>query len=228
MFLDEFFEPYYSKLDRDFRTKFLPGQLFQTHVFYAYESLQMWRPTAYDGTETRAVNFEIVTAGEDAFRRQAPLQSPKLEAYEEFPVVRAKRRPVVLIVPDPPAVGERPLRGGGRIDRHVCLVAPCFGVADQLGKSKFPQTFIDRVRKLEFPHFSFLPAAGGPLDRDSLLRFDSIQAVFHNHLEPWQWRLADDVLGTLQGQIRFFTTGLYEGDYATVRELLLSQPSQHA
>ncbi|MDA2914787.1 hypothetical protein MYX77_12710, partial [Acidobacteriia bacterium AH_259_A11_L15] len=170
-----------------------------------------------------AKNFEIVSAGADAFRRQTPLQSPKLEAYEEFPVVTAKKRPVILIVPDPPPTRERSLPRGGRIERHLCLVAPCFGVVDPLGKAKFAKSFLDRVRKLEFPHFIFLPAAGGPLDRDSLLRLDSLQTVFHNHLEPMQWRVADDVLPILQGQIRFFTTGAYEGDYATIRELLMKQ-----
>jgi len=225
MFLDELVSPFYVRLGPDFRQNFVPGQLFFTHVLYAHENLQLWRPSRYDGTQTAASEFGIVPAGKDAFLRAVPLQTPKLEAYEEFVVIRAKRRPVVLVVPDPPPVQIPTLPGGGRINRHLCLVAPCFGVSDALGRRKFPVTFIDRVRKLEFPHFMFLPQEAGVLDKDSLLRLDSLQASFHNHLEPWEWRLADDALSILKGQVTFFTTSVYEGDYAAARELLLTQKS---
>jgi hypothetical protein len=33
-------------------------------------------------------------------------------------------------VPDPPEVGIRDFRGGGRINRHLCLCAPCYGVVE--------------------------------------------------------------------------------------------------
>ena len=105
MFFDEFVEPFFEELGDEFRTTYVPGQLFETYVFYTYENLEIWRPTKYDGTQTCATEFQIVTAGGDAFRRPQPLHSPKLEAYEEFPVITAKRRPVVLIVPDPERSG---------------------------------------------------------------------------------------------------------------------------
>jgi hypothetical protein len=44
-----------------------------------------------------ASQFRITTAGQDAFKRTLPLHVPRLETNEEFVVVRAKVRPVILI-----------------------------------------------------------------------------------------------------------------------------------
>lgn len=49
-----------------------------------------------------ASNFRIVTAGPDAFRRDAPYNSPQLASNEEFIALKGKRRPVVLIKPADP------------------------------------------------------------------------------------------------------------------------------
>jgi len=89
-------------------------------------------------------------------------------------------------------------------------------------RSKFPDRFIERVRKLEFPEVFFLPAEPGVLDQDSLLPIYRITNAFHNHLEPSEWKLTEPVLRILQGQFRFYLTGEYGGDYATAREMLLN------
>jgi hypothetical protein len=131
-------------------------------------------------------------------------------------------RPVVLIVPDPPEIDIHDLRGGGRINRHLCLAAPCYGVVDAMGKSKYPQAFLERVRLLEFPQFMFLPGAAF-MEKDSLLRLDSIQHVFHNQLEATQWTMSEDLQGILFGQLKFLITKIYDGEYKAARDSLLMQ-----
>jgi hypothetical protein len=157
MRLDEFIEGFYQKLGTDFRANVRAGQICNAPFLYSYENAEVWRPSKFDGSQTQATDFSIVARPGDAYQRSATIHSPRLESYEEFPVVRAKHRPVVLLVPDPPEVGIRDFRGGGRINRHLCLCAPCYGVVDAMDKSKYPQNFIDRVRLLEFPQFMFYP-----------------------------------------------------------------------
>jgi len=93
-----------------------------------------------------------------------------------------------------------------------------------MGKSKYPPAFIDRIRLLEFPQIMFLP--DGPcMSRDSLLRLDSIQHIFHNELEPTQWALSNDIQKTLCEQLNFLLAGKYEGDYKIARDTLMTQDS---
>jgi hypothetical protein len=222
MFLDEFIEDFYQKLGSDFRANLRPGQICKAPVLYSYENVEVWRPSKFDYSDTHATDFKIINAPGNAYKQTGTIHSPKLESYEEFPVIRAKVRPVVLLVPDPPEINIPDLRGGGRINRHLCLVAPCYGLVDAMGKSKYPQPFRDRVRLLEFPQFMFLPSTAC-MDKDGLLRLDSIQHVFHNQLEATQWAMSEDLQRILFGQLTFLLTGNYGGEYKAARDILMTQ-----
>jgi len=168
--------------------------------------------------------FRIVPAGQDAFRRSLPLESAKLETNEEFLVIRAKIRPVLLIRPECPWPGVAPQGYRGRVQRHLCTVAPIFGLADpKTGQEQFPPSFIGRVRKMEFPELMFLPKKPGFLEVDSLLRLDELQSVFTAHLDPRQLALGDEVLEVLRGQLQVLFCGPTSNKYTELRELLLNE-----
>jgi hypothetical protein len=223
-FLDDLIAEPFEKLGTDFRANFTPGQICQTPVLYSYENGELWRPSAWDASGTMATHFVVTSKPGDAYKQEKIIGSPKLEYNEEFPVVRAKYRPVVLLVPCPQEIAIKDVRGGGKINRHLCLVSPCYSVADRAGKAKFRQEFLDKVRILEYPHFMFLPKSAC-LTNDSLLRLDSIQHVFHNELEPTQWRLCDELMEILRGQLTYLMTKVYGGAYAYYRnELQKTRP----
>ena len=222
-FLDSIIDEPFEKLGADFRAVLRPGQLCQAPVLYAYENSEIWRPSGLDESGTAATHFSVIATPGDAYKTPNILKSPRLEAYEEFPVLRAKCRPVILLVPSPTEINLRDVKGGGRINRHLCLVAPCYSVADGMGKSKFPDEFLKKVRLLEYPQFMFLPNAAC-LKNDSLLRLDSIHHVFHNQLDPSQWRISPELLKVLLGQVTYFFTTFYGGEYQIMRDLLLGQP----
>lgn len=226
MFIDEWFDKnFYRELPLGYHTQsnFTFGQFFWTHAYYPHENLELWRPVLdpNDPTKTIATNFRIFAAGKDAFKRTIPLHVPKLETNEEFLVIRAKRRPVALIQPETPiAVDNRGYRG--KIQRRRCLVAQIYGLADtRTNNPEFSPAFVDRVRKMEFPQFFFLPQKAGLFDVDSLLRLDELQSVFTPHLEPTQSALSDSVTSVLMGQWRFLVAGAGPSDYTELREMLL-------
>jgi len=222
VFIDEFIDPFFEEIIDNYRNAFLRGQFFWCHFPYIHENLEIWRPVSYDGTQTRASHFQISSAGEDAFNRSMPLYNPKLETDEEFIVVRAKRRPIILITPSPEEIRTNLLRGGTKINRHLCLVAPLYSVIGKYGNIKFPQEFIDRVRLMEFPQFFFIPENTKYGIRSSILRLDSLQAVFENHLDPLPLKLSKLAIDILQGQIECFINGKENTNYETLRELLLN------
>lgn len=222
-FLDELISTQFEKLGSDFRKNLRVGQICRAPVLYCYESSEIWRPCGLDMSGTMATYFNPISQPGDAYKTTNILAKPRLEAYEEFPVVRAKFRPVILLVPSPAPSDIPKLPGGSPIDRHLCLVAPCYSVQDPAGKPRFPQKFLENVRRLLYPHFLFLVNQQPCLPNDSILRLDTIQHVFHNHLQPTEWRLPPDLLKILLGQLAFLFSNIYEGEFKVARNLLLSQ-----
>ncbi len=145
-----------------------------------------------------------------------------METNEEFIVLKAKKRPVILAQTELPLSGIDNRGFRGRIQRRRTLVAQVFGLADGRTKeSQFSADFIGRVRKMEFPQLMFLPSMPGIFEVDSLLRLDEVQSVFTPHLEPKKFALSDEVAAILRQQIAFLLTGEAPADYAELRELLL-------
>lgn len=223
--INEWFkDDFYKQLPAGFHQHFSFGQIFRTHAYFPHENLQLWRPV-HDPTEptkTIASQFQIVAAGQDAFKRNIPLASPKLETNEEFLVVRAKTRPVVLLMPEMPSLGVDNRGFRGRVQRHLCLVGQVFGLIDVKTRAlEFSLSFVDRVRKMEFPQLMFLPARPGFIEVDSFLRLDEMQSVFTPNLVPTQLALGDEVTKVLRGQLQFLLTGTGPTTYTELREELL-------
>lgn len=227
MFIDEWFgKDYYRQLPLGYHTaaNFSFGQFFWTHAYYAHENLELWRPVidSSEPTKTIASTFRISPAGKDAFNRSFPLHVPKLETNEEFLVVRAKRRPVVLIQPELPLLAVDNSGYRGKVQRRRCLVAQIFGLADsKTGRPEFNPSFVDRVRRMEFPQLFFLPKCAGLLDVDSMLRLDELQCVFTPHLDPRQFSIGNSTGEILMAQWQFLVGGIGPSEYTQLRELLL-------
>ncbi len=225
MFVDEWFgDGFFKELPLGYHRHFSFGQLFRTHAYYPHENLELWRPVAdpNEPTKTIASQFQIAAAGKDAFRRSIPLASPKLETNEEFLVIRAKMRPVVLLMPEMPPLGVETRGYRGRVQRHLCLVGQVFGLVDpKTNREEFSPSFVERIRKMEFPQLMFLPARPGFLEVDSLLRLDELQSVFTPNLEPTRLALGDEAASVLRGQLQLLLTGAGPSVYTELRELLL-------
>ena len=227
MFVDEWFAAeFYTQLPLGFHNpaNFKFGQFFKTHAYYPHENLELWRPVPdpTEPTRTIASKFQLVSAGKDAFRRGLPLHVPKLETNEEFIVVRAKERPVVLVQPEC-EIGFQNRGYRGRVHRRRCLVAQVFGLADvKTGHAEFSPEFVHRIRKMEYPQLLFLPKAPGVLEVDSLLRLDEFQSVFTPHLQPTQTALGGYLSEILRDQLQFLITEKGPNEYTKLREMILN------
>jgi len=218
----EIVNSFYVKLGLDYRSKLVHGQICFSVVHYCYENRQIWRPSGLDSSSTQATFFQIEPSPGDAYSSGRVLHTPKLGAGEEFPVVRAKRRPVVVLLPPREQIDTKDSGGAMKINKKLTTVAPCYGLVDEMGNSKLDPAFLGRVGMLEFEHFMFLPGQM-PLDKDSLLRLDSATHVFYPHLEPTQHALSEEVWNVVAGQLqRLLKTGPGD-DYLSAREQLMKQ-----
>lgn len=179
--------------------------MFWAPTYHAPQILQFWVPNHVDTKMGSASDFKIATPAKP-FKPKPALYSPALASTEEFLVVRAKKRPVILIAPPDPALATIPSLGT-KVTHNLGPVALSFSAVNKAGYSKFHSTFIERVRVLEYPQFLFLPA-GGPLEVDSLIRFDELQSVAESNLEPTGYTLNGELIAILKSQLCFLLTGL--------------------
>jgi hypothetical protein len=224
-FFDEYCgSGFYKQLGLDYHKTFHFGQFYLTHAYYPHENLQFWRPIRYSGpSRTIAEEFHLETAGTDAFRHGLPLGAPKLASNEDFLVIRAKIRPVLLLQPENPLLEDLNKGYRSKLQRHLCNVAQIFSVVDpNTGEQKYNPDFIDRVRLLEFPEFMFLPRETGFLEVDSLLRLDELQSVFTPKLDPLRYALEDEPTDMLRDQLQILVTGRTRPYHNDMRALLLA------
>jgi hypothetical protein len=229
MFIDEWFEEseYYKELPLGYhlRENFTFGQIFWTHAYYAHENLEFWRPHFDNAEPTRTIasKFVMTPRCADAFSRAYPLHAPKLEVDEEFIVIRAKRRPVILLRAEQPWADMRTAGYRGKVQRKRCWVAQIFGLVDgKTGRPEFSPDFVNRVRKMEFPELLFLRSKTPVLAVDSILRLDEFQSVFTPHLEPTQYALGDSLCRLLKEQLGFLINNEGPNEYTLLREELLA------
>ena len=217
-FFDELASPFYSPKAASDQKKFTFGQVFRAPVYYPHQLLEIWRPTDVHQRLHTASNFNIKTGLTDAFKRDLPYSFPPLRTDEEFMAIRAKKRPVVLIQPPDHSLAE--VKGVSiKLARHLCVVAPAFSLEDSAGYQKATEEFRNRVRRLDYPQFLFVPK-GGPMEYDSMVRLDELQSIAIQHLEHTGYSLSPEVLAMFKSQVGFYMADLDDGDYLAYRELI--------
>jgi hypothetical protein len=225
LFIEEYLTDYYEDYSGE---TYEFGNIYHTHSYYPHENLEFFRPVQFadKATATQATHFNIQTT--KPFQQGHTLHDPPLRSDEEFLVIRAKIRPVVLIFPQVPIEGIAKLPSGSPVWRKRCSVGQIFSLHHRETKElKQRQTFIDRIKELEFPHLCFLPA-GGPLEVDSVLRLDECQYVFTPHLQRTGVRLGPDLTDLLRSQVISFLTGKPTGAYEMYRRDIVEQKAKAA
>jgi hypothetical protein len=91
-------------------------------------------------------------------------------------------------------------------------VALVFSAENEAGDAKFPPEFIERIRRLGYRQFMFMPK-GGPLKVDSIARFDEVQSVAEHQLKPTGYALAPEVCDIAKSQASYFLTDLSGKDF---------------
>jgi hypothetical protein len=217
--LDEVLDPFYAPASKA-KENYSFGQVFRCPAYYPHQRLEIWRPRDFDPKLGIAKDFNIQTSGADCFSRSLPYTNPVLETNEEFIAIKAKPRPVVLLQPpDPSLLAIQKGIYPAKIVRHLCPVVLVYSAVNEVGDSKFPPAFIERVRRLEYRQFMFLPK-GGPLTVDSLARLDEIQSVAESQLQPTEFAVSAEVCKVLKSQVSYFYSGLSGNEFAEWAALL--------
>lgn len=181
-------------------------------------------------TEHRRVAGRVETLRLSAPRRQptlpvAALPTPPGEVHL---LQRAKRRPVLVL-----SVGgadvPRALRPGSARwqTAPTILVAPYYGGDAGGTRGGWPDAFVTRVRRCEYPQYLWdrLPVPGADA---SILRLDHLQPIgrHSNTYEATRFRLSDEALELVDQYLGWLLTGELDptSDVGEIRATLLATP----
>ncbi len=141
-----------------------------------------------------------------------PVHELNLQSDEEFLVIKAKRRPLLVVSegPDPWSAG------GGRARDHVRLCAPLHSFHDD-----DPPELRARVEALEYPWWVHLPPDSVLQMREGFLRLDRLQVVVNRLLEPMTKALTAGALYLVSEWLRYHVTGEIESLFAEYRTAML-------
>lgn len=157
--------------------------------------------------------------------RIEPLRIKQTQPYTPVPVAglpcidgeirivsRAKKRPALVISLGGEFVPRKLVRDKPRsMTAPTILVAPYYGADEGRKRSGYPEGFLHRVQRCEFPQFmaDFLPLHGS---KESLLRLDHIQPLGNHHesIEETDHCLSEDALEIIDEWVTWLITGLLE------------------
>jgi hypothetical protein len=206
---------YYVDAGADYRSTFLPGQLYWAPTFYLPPHPDVLFEVRPDPAEQN-LTFEVRRATGENFRgSHRPLKSIGLEAEEELVAVKAKQRLVVLL--SQPNTVLEDLRGvvakGTKIHEQSFFCLPLYGVHRGGGQRGFPEVVVERIQALMYPQFFYFPASSGesrPIVYEAIGRLDRLQVLHQDTLQAnaVPFRLEpNNCLWVLREWVRAYLTG---------------------
>jgi mRNA-degrading endonuclease toxin of MazEF toxin-antitoxin module len=157
--------PYRPLTGRQYRQEVRQGHIYEAPVFYTQTELIIARPL-HNGEAGQVLPADIVVSPRDLFSHRA---YPRLHLAtdEEFILVKAKQRPVVVLSSD-------------EINTHgdSVLVVPLYSAVN------YRPEFVQRVQEREYPGFVYLAADADLGRKATIVRFDHLQSVAHPLLIP--------------------------------------------
>lgn len=157
--------PYRPLTRQQYRRKVRQGHIYQVPIFYTQTELVVARPL-HNGEPGQMLPADIVASPRDLFRHRS-YSRLRLAADEEFVIVKAKQRPVIVLSND-------------EVNTHSdsILVVPLYGAVN------YRPEFVQRVQEREYPGFVYLAPDADLGRKAAIVRFDHLQSVARPLLVP--------------------------------------------
>lgn len=148
----------------------------------------------------------------DEEREPVKTNEIRLRAKDRAILVPVKKRPVIVLT-----TTAQQTQDGTRHFGKGFLVAPMYSFAGDNQKTPYTADFIERVKAYCFDEFFYLPSCDNPAIKEGFVRFDRIQTINREWLQPrgaafgdkifpffqlWLWHYLGADLG-LQSEVLF-------------------------
>ncbi len=198
---------------------------------YVLESIGRDKDKAHSGNHSIA-HFNLTTLKNT--HSSPEITNLPIAAVPHYPgevltVLRAKRRPVLILANSGTAVEEHLRQNSSRSKfGPVYLVAPYYSAESNGIREGFKPEFVNRVRSLNYTQFfwDYLPHQRG---HSSILRLDHIQPIEPDicSLVALPWKLSDEAQEVMKEAIQLHLCGSppdKDGIWATAKQMLAEFP----
>ena len=166
-------DPFYETLNNpDDDWGFHSGQLFWSHIAYPETHPQILKMIKYDPRNERNTTFTIKPYS-DGDERHYPVKDLNLRENELFYVYKGKRRLVVVL-------GYIKSSWFKNNPEEYLLCAPVFSF-----KEAHTQEVILKIQAFSYPSLFYIPPSINGCPDESAIRFEMIQPVIRNSLDPF-------------------------------------------
>jgi hypothetical protein len=211
----ELVHEYYLSATRKEQAEHARGQMYWCACCYFKTGMSILYPRGSDPYDKLPTLFETRDIDPRKFNEppHRPLTRPRLEAEEEFIVLRAKNRPVITLSSKPEPWKYR----DGKTRDECVLVVPAYSF-HELDSAEWKL----RIRALAYRELFYLPGDQTLGLSESFLRFDRA------HVVPCRWLrgkgvcLHPDALELLTDWFQFYLTGELDEYLSQHRDELLA------
>lgn len=194
------------------------GRLVWTIIPFAGQIPHELVPEGRDNARDHAraqVRLEQHHVGRTRPPPKLPVAALPRHPGEVYLAFKGKKRPALILGEEPPSAAEHLGKGSPKTHRtSPVLVAPYFG-ADQSGsRSGFPEEFVKRVRRGEYPQYIWDQLPVGASTNESVLRLDHIQPIGRS-AAVYEWTphcLAAEALPVLDAWVTWLLGGKLDAD----------------
>ena len=207
------------------------GQIVRTVVPQYGDRWRIFDAVRSDSANHTSVSGTLRDAQEADFKpkQRLPIKLVSLGDCEELLALKAKLRPCVVLAVSPGVaphtisdVSQRNV--AQNVLRPACLVAPAFTVAIPGETKPFGPIMSARVQCMVYPEFVWLPASGGVIKYDSVVRLDR---AFWSTLPPptvmEPLSLHQEMLAVIDNQLAVLRGLDPSADYKSAVSLLQEQ-----
>ena len=193
------------------------GQLCYAPGQYITAKLRILVLVKYDPTNERLNQYKVLNdPPEDVLFKHTPVHDLKLRDDEELLVIRAKRRPMIILSV---AASEWP-PGGGRLAEKTRMCAPLYSFHEN-----DPIELRARIDALECLWWVYVPEDAARNIKEGFVRLDRVQVIEESQLQPIQVAASDDFLWGLSQLLRFHMTGEVDPLFFEYRDEALARLS---
>lgn len=174
------------------------GQLCYAPGQYISAKLKILELVKYEPTNERLNQYKVLNdPPEDILFKRTPVHDLKLRDDEELLVIRAKRRPMIILSD---AAAYWPL-GGGRLAEKTRMCAPLYSFHDN-----DPVELRARIDALEYLWWVYVPEDTTRNLKEGFVRLDRVQVIEESQLIPIQVAASEDFLWGLSQLLRYHMT----------------------
>lgn len=193
---EELISRYYESATTQEQNGYERGQIYWAPSLFIEHELKAFYPRGQPPWGTEPTLWEIRREDDSTFEHP-PLRRPELRADEAFVVLKAKRRPVIIMSSHPEVWTYR----SGQRREEVFLVIPMFSFEED------PVEFKLRMKALSYRELFYLAEDAVLGMEEGFARFDRSHVVAKKWLRRRGVRLSADALDVMTEWFNFFLTG---------------------